>query len=331
MINHTANSNERTRWTAPVAILGLCFSLYVGCTSRTSANREPAPADATRNRTEPQRTDAKAGETRTGESKSADTQVREQIAKAEGEKRAELLKEAQAALEQTRLAIQALDKGDKKGALDALQQVTGKLDLIVSRDPNLAFAPVDVDTTILDLYATVDGVKAAVKQAKDSLGDNHVQDARHLISGLASEADINVAKLPLATYPAAIKAIAPLIDAGKTEEAKAALYTAINTVVIETYAIPLPRVRALAMLDMADKLAATKDRKEEDNRKLHDLIEAARHEIQLAETLGYGTRDDYKPLYAQLDDVQKKTEGGKSGTGWFRRMSDSLRNFKFLG
>ena len=37
------------------------------------------------------------------------------------------------------------------------------------------------------------------------------------------------AQIPLATYPAAIKAVAPLIDAGHMEEAKAALEAALNT------------------------------------------------------------------------------------------------------
>jgi hypothetical protein len=52
---------------------------------------------------------------------------------------------------------------------------------------------------MLDLYATVDAVKAAVKRAKDDLSDNRVQEARTFLEGLASEARINVVELPLAT------------------------------------------------------------------------------------------------------------------------------------
>ena len=40
-------------------------------------------------------------------------------------------------------------------------------------------------------------------------------------------------ELPLVTYPAATRAVAPLIDAGKTAEAETA--PALNTLVIETY------------------------------------------------------------------------------------------------
>ena len=46
-----------------------------------------------------------------------------------------------------------LDQGDKNGALEALERASGKLDLVVSRDPKLALAPVDVTVSVLDLYA----------------------------------------------------------------------------------------------------------------------------------------------------------------------------------
>ncbi len=59
-----------------------------------------------------------------------------------------------------------------------------------------------------------DTVKAVVKLAKDDLANNQVQQARVLVEDLASQAEIYVTNLPLATYPAAIKAVVPLIDAG---------------------------------------------------------------------------------------------------------------------
>ena len=130
--------------------------------------------------------------------------------------------------------------------------------------------------------------------------------------------------IPLATYPAAIKTIAPLIDAGKIDEAKTALQTALNTLVIQSFITPLPKIRAEAMLGEAEKLAEKSDRKDEENKKLKDLVESARRELQLGEALGYGNKNDYQPLYAQLDEIQKKTEGGKSGKGFFDKIKESL-------
>jgi hypothetical protein len=86
---------------------------------------------------------------------------------------------------------------------------------------------------------------------------------------------------------------------------------------------------AQALLSEADKLAAKSNRNQQENTELHNLIEASRQQIQLAEALGYESKDSYKPLYAQLDGIEKKTEGGKSARGLFNRIHDSLKNFKF--
>lgn len=298
-------------------IAGMCLSAH-------AAHGAAAKMD-----TPVKKPDSQKAEPKSGEVKSVDSSVQSEVEKSAAEKRAQLLKDAQAAIDETRNAIAALDKGNKKAALAALERVSGKLDLIVARDPKLALAPVSVSTTTFDLYSTPDTVKAVTKTAKDNLAGGNVQQARTLLQWLASETDIAVANIPLASYPAAIKAVTPLIDAGKTDEAKAALYAALNTLVIENYVIPLPKLRAQAMLAEADKLAAKSNRKDDENKRLHSLIEAARLQLQLGEALGYGNAASYKPLYSQLDDLQKKTEGGKSGKGFFDRIQESLRNFKF--
>ncbi|MBA3963573.1 MAG: YfdX family protein [Chthoniobacterales bacterium] len=260
--------------------------------------------------------------------KAVNPEVQSEVEKKAAEKRAQLLKDAQAALEETQKAVEALDQGKKDDALAALERVTGKLDLIVARDPKLALAPIGVATIVRDLYSTPEVAKEAVKTAKSYLGDGKVQQARALLGALASEEEVQVSNLPLATYPAAIKAIAPLIDAGKMEEAKTALHIALNTIVVESYIIPLPKVRAKAMLGEAEKLSEKSGRNADENKKLHELVEDARHELHLGEVLGYGTKDDYKVLYGQLDDIQKKTEAGKSGQGFFDKIKESLKNFK---
>jgi hypothetical protein len=51
----------------------------------------------------------------------------------------------------------------------------------------------------------------------------------------------------------------------------------------------------------------------------------------MAEALGYGSKDSYKPLYAQIDDIQKHVVAGQSGQSLFDKLQKSLKNFKFLG
>ncbi|MGK4422078.1 hypothetical protein ACSLVQ_27905, partial [Klebsiella pneumoniae] len=53
-------------------------------------------------------------------------------------------------------------------------------------------------------------------------------------------------------------------------------------------------------------------------------LTASRGQLEFAEALGYGTRRDFKNLYAQLDGIKAKTSNGKSGTGFFDHITDSL-------
>jgi len=300
-----------------------------GCGSRSrstvSADRSTKTSQATPgNATQPQRPEQKSGET-----KSVQPQVQTEIGKAEGEKRATLLRDAQSALEETRTALVALDKGDRKAALAALASASGKLDLVVSRDARLALVPVSVDTVVYDLYATPEALKTVVKQVREDLSDDRIQQARRELQYLASEADVNVTELPLASYPAAIKAVAPLIDQGRLDEAKTALSATLDSLVIETVVIPLPRVRAEALLGAAQQLTSKSNRTQADQDKARTLIAAARNEVQLAEALGYGSKADYKPLYSEMDDLQKAAQSGNAGTGLFDRVRQSLKRFKF--
>ncbi len=106
---------------------------------------------------------------------------------AAGGNREELLKDAVSALQETENAIASLDAKDSAGAKEALANATGKLEIVLAQNPQLALAPVDVSVVSHDLLASVDAVKALRESAEEALEDGRVQDARHLIEGLASE------------------------------------------------------------------------------------------------------------------------------------------------
>lgn len=247
-----------------------------------------------------------------------------QSKKEASEKRKKIMQEAVDALAETKKALQFLEENKTKEALAALETATGKMVLIVARDPDLALAPVDVNVMTHDLYATADAIKAAIKQAKDMLGEGAVQDARSLLTGLASEIVISVDNIPLATYPDAIKAITPLIDEGKLEEAKTELQKVLNTIVVTRTVIPLPIIRAEEQLKEAEKLTENKKRTDEENTKLTELLSKAREQLEIAEILGYGTKDCFKPMHEQIQEITRKTEGGKSGMGYFDKLKKSV-------
>jgi hypothetical protein len=254
-------------------------------------------------------------------SKAVQPQVDKKAADAAAEKRKKLLADATAAIAETKKALQALEDKKIDEALKALAVVTGKLELIVARDPKLALAPIDMEVVTHDLFASPDTVKTSINEARKYLGSGEIQKARPLVAVLSSEVQFRTTNIPLATYPAAIKAITPLIDTGKIDEAKAKLQAALGTLVITTDdVIPLPKLRAENLLREAQTLAEKKDRSKEDDDKLAKDLKSAREQLQMAELLGYGRKTDYKPLYEQLGEIDKKAANGKSGTGWFDKI-----------
>jgi hypothetical protein len=245
-----------------------------------------------------------------------------------GKQRDTIIKEAVAALAQTKKAILALEKKDKQAALDALAMVTGKLDIIIAREPDMANAPIDVRGETYDLISSVDMVKKAVKTAQDLLDDGEVQQAREIMIGLVDEIDLIVTAIPLASYSDGIKAVAKLVDEEKYEEAQEAIYELLSTLVVTRNVIPLPILRAEELLKKADELATKKNRSEEENKKLAALLSDTRSQIKMAEVLGYGDKSQYKEFYRQIKEIEKKTENGKFGKGFMDKLKKSLADFK---
>ena len=277
----------------------------------------PALAEDTALPTEPQ--------TQSEATESVQPQVDAKATDQAAEKRKKITADALAAVNETKNALKLLDEKKTDDALAALERTTGKLELILARAPDLALAPVDVEIVTYDLLANLDTVKAMIHDAEDYLEDGEIQKARPLVANLASEIVFRTTSIPLATYPDAIKAVAPLIDDGKLDEAKADLQAALNTLVVTTDdVIPLPVLRAENLLKNAEALTANEERTVKDNETLAKQLEAIRNQLKMAELLGYGDKESFKPMYEQLDAIEQKTAGGKGGKGWFDKIKQQL-------
>lgn len=257
--------------------------------------------------------------------KAAQPQVDDKAAQEAEKKRAELTQDAITALTKTQEALTLLDANKTKEALAALELASGKLELVLARDAKLALAPVDVRIITHDIHANVESVKKAVKLSRELLGDGEVQKARPIVANLASEIVIETDNLPMATYPAAIKSAARLVDSGKIDEAKAELARALNTLVVTQVVLPLPVLRAEAAIAKAEKLAETDKRDAKQNEELSTLLSSVRTEIELAQILGYGKKEDFKPIFDQVKSIEQKSAGGKSGNGWFDELKTRIQ------
>jgi hypothetical protein len=237
--------------------------------------------------------------------------------------RERLIAEAVSALQETQTALLAINEGQRDKALEALARATGKLEILLAREPGLALAPVDVSVVTRDVIADKRALQSLRDRAEQALRNGHLQDARHLIADLASETALQVSNLPLATYPAALRSAAAQLERNQLEAAAATLQTALSTVVVQETIYPLPIHRAGVALREAKTLAEKANRTDAENQRLALAIGRAREEIQLGQALGYGDDTAMRQMVAEIDQIQAKTSGKKSGRGFFDRI-DSL-------
>src|SRR5580658_5880563 len=176
------------------------------------------------------------------------------------DKRKTLMADATSAIQETQAALKHLDDGNTKEALAALERATGKLDVILARDPTLELAPAGVGVITYDVQGGLDAVNKVRQQAQNFMDAGQLQEARHLLKNLASETVISVTNIPLATYPDAIKSAVKFIDQRKKDEAKRVLQTALNTQVVTETIIPLPVVKAQEALKNAESTRSVKCR-----------------------------------------------------------------------
>lgn len=255
---------------------------------------------------------------------SVEAEVQERVTAAANDRREEISAEAAAAISETRNALRALDNDNPEEAIAALERATGKLELLLARDPDLGLAPTGVTASTYDLFAHPDTVRQAIALAEEQLEEGNVPEARRVLGMLASEVVVSVSSIPLATYPDAIKKAVPLIDDGSLEAAKGVLQRALNTLVITDYVLPLPLLRAEALLAHAESLAEKAERTEEEAASLSNTLDAVREQIEMAELLGYGSEEEFDTFERQLDELVAKTEQGDSGEGWFDSIKTTL-------
>ena len=252
--------------------------------------------------------------------------------------REKLVQEAVTALKETEHALKALRENKASEALNALSTVIGKLEIIVARDPELKFVPVDVEVTSIDIVANEENIEEQIKEAledvREFLDQGEVQKARRLLSSLASELVITTYSLPLATYPDAIKAIVPLIDKGKVEEAKQALVAVLDTLVVTNrIVIPLPVLRAEAFVKRAEKLAQELETSaiksaESTTKEAEQSSAPPTKELRLAEVLGYGMEEkQYDKLHEQIAAIEQKIGVKETTEGLFATLRQTLSNF----
>jgi len=217
-----------------------------------------------------------------------------------------VVKEAVDAFKATETALFAIQKKQAKHALAALEVASGNLHLMLARDPELNLVPLDINIEVLEGTHDLKTIKKLQDELEGLIKHNRYQSARPIINSMVDELRVTVVSLPLATYPAVIDSIAPLIDAGKWKEAEETIRALLDTLVSEQQITPLAIIRAEEQINQAFQLESAGDSsKKQHKNEITALIKEAKQNIKVAEALGYASQYEYKPLYNDIAQLQK--------------------------
>ncbi len=240
------------------------------------------------------------------------------------EQQVEVVKEAVEAVLLTQKVLVELEKGDQKSAKKSLEKAIGKLEVVLAHPNAPALLPIDSSIAATEFTGNLKTIKAALKSVEDLLEDGKVQEARRLLDTLQSEIDIITVSLPLVSYPQALKLAAKYLNSGKSEEAKEVLEMALSTMVQNEIVIPIPLLKAEALVGAASKIA----KKDKEQALKH--LEEAKNQLEIAEALGYTSESDttYKVLYDAIKSVEKEVKGKNRAEKLFEELIGKLKEFK---
>jgi hypothetical protein len=232
-------------------------------------------------------------------------------------------KDAVQGLKDVKEAIKILDneKPEVEEAIKHLQSATGKFEVAVSLDNDLAFAPVESSIQTYILVASSDEVERELAFIKDLIEDGKVQEARRLLMPLRSEVVVQTASLPMATYPDAIKDATKQLSDGTVEKAKKTLETAMDTIVVDEEIIAIPLITAKNEIEKASKM--DKDKKN----KVLEKLKLAKEQLKLASVLGYLSDDGklHDDLQGQIEKIEKEVNGKNKAEKLYDKLKAALK------
>jgi hypothetical protein len=254
----------------------------------------------------------------------AKRQVRPEVEKQRNEQNRQaqstLNQDAIAAIDQTRNAINAIGAGKNHEAMSDIETATGKINILVARNPATALIPVQAEVDVIDNAPRDEKtLKRLSSDAESAVALRDYPTARVLLDGLRSEIRERTYSLPLATYPIALQNAARSLDAGKADDASNVLLTALNTLVIVDHVTPIPLVLARAAADTAQ------DKSKTDKNTAQTLLTTAGNELKRCSQLGYASHaPEYASLNGEIETLQKQLKGTSDTGSFFARLRSDM-------
>ncbi|HZZ38504.1 MAG TPA: YfdX family protein [Acidobacteriaceae bacterium] len=300
------------RFLLPI-LLVISAGITAGCNSHPSATQNPPPSNPTPSQP--------ALAAPPGQQQHLNPDVEKQRDGQKQQAQGTLNPDAITAIDDTRKAIDAIASGDKNKAMSAIEEATGKINVLLARNPATALLPVDVTVEVIDVAPLDDkDVKRLIAAAEAAVALHDFPAGRLLLYNLTSELRVRTFNLPLASYPDALKQAARLLDEGKNSDASGILQTALNTLAVVDHVTPVPLILAQAAVETAQKL------RQSDKATARALLTAASNQLKRCEELGYISTDspDYKSLNKEISDLQKQLKGTANTTALFERLKADI-------
>jgi hypothetical protein len=307
-----------------VMFLASCFGLAACSGNQQSGGNttaSPTPAPTAQSQTQ----------TQSGieqQQRQAEQQARPEIEKqrkeAEQQAAQSLDKEAVAAIDETQKAIAAIAANKTDEALAAIERATGKINILLARNPATALIPVGFEVEVTDAApADIQAIRDRAKAAETAVSNKDYPVARVLLYGLTSEVNVRTYNLPLGTYPDALKTAARLLDQKNNKDAAAVLLAALNTLVVIDRVRPLPLVIAQAEISDAEAL------REKDKDGAQKLLEMAKNNLERGKELGYYAASDpeYTALNQAISDLQTQLKGNGDTASAFTSLKEKVAAF----
>jgi hypothetical protein len=229
-------------------------------------------------------------------------------------------KEGIAAIAETQRAIDAINANLNSEALLALERASGKINVLLARNPATALIPVSHEVVVFDTAPEdIDSIAEIADAAEAAIVLDDYPAARTLLYGLMSQLRVRTYNLPLATYSAALTETARLLDQKKNEEARMVLMSALSTLIAIDEVTPIPLLLAREAIKEAQA------QRDNDKGSALAFLDAARYELGRAMALGYAAQDpEYKALKDDISNIEKQVKRNEDTSSLFSKLQDRL-------
>lgn len=254
-----------------------------------------------------------------------ESEIEKQREWVENELKKSIIPDAAAVIEETKKAVEYIDKGQDNNAKSSIDRATKKIDDLMTRHPGNALLPIDFDINVIDTAPLKINVIKEIGMAADrAVNQKDYPEARLFLDTLQSEINVYTFALPLAIYPEALKKAKQFLDQNKPLEAKVVLDVALDALVVIQQTLPIPIIESKVLLNLAE------EKEKENNREAAlKLLTLARYELERSKALGYLSKDEreFVALNDSFKDLERQINNQTSNPSAFQSLKEKFSAF----